>query len=160
MGAVEQLNRWKPGASRQRAALWHWGAQVAAELTRCKVICPHHSCQSRHLIRDSGNGRERIFRGTEQERKPSSGVYVSEKPFPFFFVESQSWEDSTAVKKPSSKIVKLGYSVFGTLVQRWSGAAEATNMDLAQRLKVHEWEGWGGARGVEIRWRHEILTPG
>lgn len=35
-----------------------------------------------------------------------------------FLVELQSWEGSTAVKVPSSKIAKLAYRVFGTLAQQ------------------------------------------
>lgn len=37
-----------------------------------------------------------------------------EKPIFIFFVDSQSQEASTAVKEPSSKIVKLAYRLFGT----------------------------------------------
>lgn len=57
-GAVT-LDRWKQGAPGQRGAMWHWGAQVAEELTRWEVICPHYSCQSRHLIREQRKKQKR-----------------------------------------------------------------------------------------------------
>lgn len=103
--------RWKQRLFRQRAAPWHWGAQVATELTRWEVICPRHSCQSCHLIRGRGGKKGR---GGEARGKKAGedGIYV--------FTDEPSQESSTAVDgsslKTSNFTQNIKFNILGLVV--------------------------------------------